>query len=172
MADSGDTTGVGLGFGGDLRSPFATTCEAVRAGDALGTGAPITTSSTTSGSAANTSHGGAGRKPAVARNAVNAAMCNRTDVIIATTSSNTDHGRVAATAWARGAFFGVGRVVISPRYGVVSAGGALSPPFHATAAGWPRGLHRTDHEPAGGLWHPDSHLLLIRNEPRSAWAEL
>jgi len=129
VADSGDTTGVGLGFGGDLRSPFATTCEAVRADDALGTGAPITTSSTTSGSAANTSHGGAGRKPAVARNTVNAAMCNRTDVIIATTSSNTDHGRVAATARPRGAFFGVGRVVMSPRHGVVSPGGASSLPF-------------------------------------------
>jgi hypothetical protein len=103
-----------LGFGGDLRSPFVTTWEAVLADDTFGAGAPIMTSSTASGSAAaNTSHGGAGRKPAVARNNVNPAMCNRTDVIIATTSSNTDHGRVAATARARGAFFGEGSAVMS-----------------------------------------------------------
>src|SRR5262249_38282346 len=72
--------------------------------------------------------GGAGRKPAVVRNNVNPAMCNRTDVIIATTSWNTGRGRerVAVTAWARGAFFGVGGAVMSPGYGVVSAAGTLS----------------------------------------------
>jgi N-acetylmuramic acid 6-phosphate (MurNAc-6-P) etherase len=119
VADGGDTTGVGLDFDGELRSPVATTCEVVRADDAFGAGAtfgagaPIMTSSTASGSAAaNTSHGGAGRKPAVARNNVKPAMCNRRDVIVATTSSNTDHGRVAAT-WALGAFFGLGGAVMS-----------------------------------------------------------
>ena len=117
MADGGDTGRLGLGFGADLTSRFATPCEAVRGGAAFGAGSPIMTSSTASGSAAaKTSHGGAGRKPAVVRNNVNAAMCNRTDVIIATTSSNIGRGRerVAVTAGARGTFFGVGGTVMSP----------------------------------------------------------
>src|SRR5262245_57538641 len=127
MADGGDTGRLGLGFGADVTSRFATPCEAVRVGTAFGAGSPITTSSTASGSAAaKTSHGGAGRKPAVVRNNVNAAMCNRTDVIIATTSSNIGRGRgrVAVTAWARGAFFGVGGAVMSPGHYLSSSGTA------------------------------------------------
>jgi hypothetical protein len=124
VADGGDPTRLGLGFGADVSSRFATTCEAVGSDGAFGAGSPSMTSSTASGSAAaKTSHGGAGRKPAVARNNVNPAMCNRMDVIIATTSSNTGHERerVAVTAWARGAFFGVGGTVMSPGYRVVPA---------------------------------------------------
>jgi len=119
VADGGDATRLGLDFGGEVSSRFATPCEAVCAGAAFGAGSPIMTSSTASGSAAaKTSHGGAGRKPAVVRNKVNAAMCNRTDVIIATTSSNAGRGRerVAVTAWACGSFFGVGGAVMSLGY--------------------------------------------------------
>lgn len=105
MADGGDRGRFGLGFGGGVGSRFATTGGAVRADAVLGAGAPITTSSTASGSAAKTTHGGPGRNPAVVRQIVNTAMCNRTDVIIATMSSNTGHGRVRMTARARGASF-------------------------------------------------------------------
>jgi len=71
------------------------------------------TSSTAPGSAAKTTHGGSGRSPTVARKNVNQAMCNRTDIIIATTSSDTGHERVAVTACARGASSDVGSVVMS-----------------------------------------------------------
>ena len=113
MADSGDTRRVGLGFAGDAGSRFATTGGAVRTDAAFGAGAPIVTSSTASGSAAKTAHGGSGRSPTAARKNVNQAMCNKTDVIIATTSSDTGHERVAVTACVRGASSDVGSVVMS-----------------------------------------------------------
>jgi len=124
VADGGDTGRLGPGFGGDVTSRFATPCEAERAGAALGAGSPITISSKASGAAAKTSHDGPGRKPAVARNNVNAAMCNRIDVSIATNSSDTGHERVAMTALARGAFFGVGGAVMSPGHYLSSSGTA------------------------------------------------
>ena len=127
MADSGDTRRVGLGFAGDAGSRFATTGGAVRTDAAFGAGAPIVTSSTASGSAAKTAHGGSGRSPTAARKNVNQAMCNKTDVIIATTSSDTGHERVAVTACVRGACPDVGSVLMSAGCGIVSAGGALSP---------------------------------------------
>jgi hypothetical protein len=111
VADGVDTRRIGLGFGGDAGSRFATTGGAVRTDAAFGAGAPIMTSSTAPGSAAKTTHGGSGRSPTVATKNVNQAMCNRTDVIIATTSS-TGHERVTVTACARGASSDVGSVVM------------------------------------------------------------
>ena len=57
---------------------------------------------------------------------MNQAVCNSTDVIIATTSSDTGHERVAVTERARGASFDAGSGVESAGCGI-SAGGASSP---------------------------------------------
>ena len=54
------------------------------------------------------------------------AVCNRTDVIIATMSSETGHERLAVTVRARGASFDAGSGVESAGSGI-SAGGASSP---------------------------------------------
>jgi hypothetical protein len=87
----------------------------------------MTTSSTASGSAAKTTHGGgAGRNPAVSRKTMSQAVCNRTDVIIATMSSDTGHERVAVTVRVRGASFDAGSGVDSAGCGI-SSGGASSP---------------------------------------------
>jgi len=120
VADGADSERLGLGFGGDAGSRVAT-AGAVRTDAVFGAGAPITTSSTASGSAAKTTHGGPGRNPAVATKTMNQAVCNRTDTIIAMMSSDTGHERVAVTVRARGAF-GAARGAESVGCGLSAAG--------------------------------------------------
>lgn len=121
MADGADSGRLGLGFGGEAGSRVAT-AGAVRTDAVFGDGAPITTSSTASGSAAKTTHGGPGRNPAVATKTMNQAVCNRTEITIATMSSDTGHERVAVTVRARGASFDAARGAESVGCGVAAAG--------------------------------------------------
>lgn len=121
MADGADSGRLGLGFGGDAGSRVAT-AGAVRTDAVFGDGVAITTSSTASGSAAKTTHGGPGRNPAVATKTMNQAVCNRTDIIIATMSSDTGHERVAVTVPARSASFDVARGAESVGCGLSAVG--------------------------------------------------
>ena len=121
MADGADGGRLGLGFSGEAGARLAT-AGAVRTDAVFGDGAPVTTSSTASGSAAKTTHGGPGRNPAVATKTMNQAVCNRTEIIIATMSSDTGHERVAVTVRARGASLDAARGAESVGCGVAAAG--------------------------------------------------
>ena len=118
MADGVDSGRLGLGFGGDAGSRVAT-AGAVRT-DAV-FGAPVTTSSTSAGAAAKTTNGGPGRNPAVATKTMNQAVCNRTDISIATTSSDTGHEPVAVTVRARSALSDAARGAESVGCGLSAA---------------------------------------------------